>query len=89
MFNSWLGVGTSFPRKERTPLGSCPVPARPQGSRPQPPWARDWEEKLLMSLEDTIPAWALLLFVNLQPWNVCGPISSVSEGSPRAAIILQ
>lgn len=42
-----------------------------------------------MSLEDTIPAWALLLFVNLQPWNVCGPISSVSEGSLRAPIILQ
>ena len=42
-----------------------------------------------MGLEDTVPAWAQPLFVNLQPWNVCGPISRVSEGSQRAPIILQ
>lgn len=37
MFNSWLGVGSSFPRKGRIPLGYCPVPARPQGTWLWPP----------------------------------------------------
>lgn len=88
LIHGW-GLGRGFPRKERTPLGSCPVLARPQGTWPQPPWAWGWEEKLPMGLEDTVPAWAQPLFFNLQPWNVCGPISRVSEGSPRAPIILQ
>lgn len=92
MFNSWLGLGTSFPRKERIPLGSCPVPAHLQGTRlwpPPPAWVWGWESKPLMGLKDAVPARAWPPFVNPQPWNVCGPISKVSKGSPRALIILQ
>lgn len=82
MFNSWMGVGTSFPRKKRIPLGSCPVPARTQGTwlRPQPPawaWGREW--KPLM--KDTVRARTPPSLVNPQPWNVCGPISKVCKGS--------
>lgn len=45
LIHGW-GFGMCFPRKARTPLGSCPVPAWFMGPRPksQPPpheWARE------------------------------------------------
>lgn len=93
MFNSCLGVGTNFPRKKSTPLGSHPIPAHPPaGHMTEAPAScpgLGLGVEATADLKDTVPAKAQPPFINPQPWNVCGPISRVSKGSPRALIILQ
>lgn len=57
--------------------------------RPQPPLGLGLGVEAVGDPEDIVPGRAQPSFFKPQPWNVCGPISRVSEGSPRALIFLQ